>query len=137
MRQDSWLVTKCSERPAGKPGECFYCKQPIGSEHAVGCVCRKKSIVVRSTVTYLMLIAEDNEFVHCEDYDVLRCGSNILFYLGKFEDARGEDKCLCGFEETAVLREATEADHEAMGVSLQKLADTYDDDNDSEGKDEQ
>jgi hypothetical protein len=34
-------------RPAGKPTECFYCKQQIGDEHAPDCVCRVKVVMVK------------------------------------------------------------------------------------------
>ena len=32
------IVTIEDERPAGKKGECFYCQEPIGKEHARECV---------------------------------------------------------------------------------------------------
>lgn len=30
-------VDESDVRPAGKPGECFYCQQPIGQEHGIAC----------------------------------------------------------------------------------------------------
>mgnify|MGYP001578508513 CR=1 FL=1 len=41
----SWIVTSDDARPAGKPGECFYCQTPIGQEHRVGCVMRCVPVV--------------------------------------------------------------------------------------------
>lgn len=31
-------------RPAGKPGECFYCNQPIGKHHGPECVLMVRSV---------------------------------------------------------------------------------------------
>jgi hypothetical protein len=38
-------------RPAGRPNECFYCRQRVGKPHARDCVCIKKRVELKVTAT--------------------------------------------------------------------------------------
>lgn len=39
-------------RPAGKPGECFYCNRKVGEEHTWECVIPCKAVRLRATIEY-------------------------------------------------------------------------------------
>lgn len=119
MERESWIVTKGYERPAGRPGECFYCQSPVGEEHKVGCVGRSRTVVLRWSVEFLIDVPEDwtEEQICFFRQGNSHCSSNTIDDLqaivDRWEKKHGEGSgCLCSESETEFVREATEDDHE-------------------------
>jgi hypothetical protein len=46
-RPDTFIVRDEDSRPIGPIGHCTYCREPIGQPHAIGCVCRHRTVVYR------------------------------------------------------------------------------------------
>lgn len=113
----TWTVTKENgPRPAGHPDECFYCQQPIGSQHKPDCVLRERTVVVRLTVEYPIRIPE---FWTTEDLEFHRnegtwCSNNLVDDIEKL-------RCVCGQSEFKYVREAT-ADDDDLFKTAEELA---------------
>lgn len=107
MRRSSYPVTDSDVRPARPDGTCFYCRTPLGQEHAQGCVCRDRTIVCRLTIELVQSIPEDwtpkqFEFIHNGNS---WCADNELETALKLAN---ENECVCGG--LTFIREATEQD---------------------------
>lgn len=118
MKRNNWIVTEKSVRPAGRPDECFYCNQKIGSEHKKDCVIRSKTVVVDFTIRTVMAVPEfwDEEFINFRLNERSWCVDNILPILEK----KSEHSCLCMHTESKFIREATEDDEEDWGITFVK-----------------
>ena len=86
-------------RPAGKPNECLYCKQKVGSRHLATCACVTKRIKARYTYEIELEIpyswsAEDFEF-HRNDSSW--CSDNSIRELENFAKHLEESgmSCMC------------------------------------------
>lgn len=66
--------------PAGKPGECVYCRQAIGLEHSPGCVMRQRTVVVETRVRYVVAVPEDwtGEQIEYHRNESSRCASGVV-----------------------------------------------------------
>jgi len=95
-------------RPAGRPDECFYCKQPVGEDHKADCVCRQRTVVVRFTVEAVIRLPGfwDEEQIRFRYNGSSWCASNLVEILA-------EPKCLCPFTTAEFVREATAEDEAA------------------------
>jgi hypothetical protein len=58
MIRENWTVANDSERPAGKPGECFYCKRKLGEQHKDNCVIKSKTIVIQANIEAVVHVPE-------------------------------------------------------------------------------
>lgn len=59
------LITCDDERPAGRPGECFYCKEPLGHLHDPFCVivaCRPVAVTLTDTKTGKQRVYDTEEY---------------------------------------------------------------------------
>jgi hypothetical protein len=105
-RPETFTVTENNgPRPNGKPGECFYCKEPIGNEHDKDCVIRTRTIVIRMIADVTVTVPEcwsesDIDFFYNESSS---CASNVADYLAK-------QNCICETTHFEILREASEDD---------------------------
>ncbi len=96
------IVTKDDVRPGRPDGTCFYCRQPIGSEHSYTCVTLTKPSMVRVTVEIPM------DFPQAWDTNAIlfnlelgsRCKySSVDRIVGAFgDDVAEEDRLGCGCE---------------------------------------
>ena len=104
---ETHMVTlKNGPRPAGPPDKCFYCGMDIGEEHAVECVCRTRSVVMRHEFEVTVDVpdswsAEDIEFHYNQSS---WCAGDAIAEIERHGD------CLCGIFTSKYLREATEND---------------------------
>lgn len=86
----SWPVVLPDDdgiRPAGKPDECFYCNQKVGTPHGPECVCVHKRVRVRYTMEIeievpafwdkQMVLSHRNESSWCAD----NCVNDIEAFL--------------------------------------------------------
>lgn len=94
-----FTVTAAAERPGNvKPGQCFYCHQPIGSFHGDECVLIEKQVQVDLKLRYCVMVpahwtAGDVEFHRNEGS---WCADNLVEELQKIRDQGNEvDECLC------------------------------------------
>lgn len=80
-------VDVADSRPAGDPGECFYCRREIGEEHAWECAIPTRRVRLRATVEW------ETEVPRSWDADTIRfvtrekaCVQNLAREIGKFAD---------------------------------------------------
>jgi len=94
-------------RPAGKPDECFYCRQPIGAEHATDCVCRTRTVVIRYIIEAVQRVPAswDAGTIAFHRNESSWCATNLLDELCDLD-------CICPFTKAEFIREATAADVE-------------------------
>jgi hypothetical protein len=97
-------------RPAGQPDRCYYCRVSVGESHAHGCVMRRRSVVLRTTIEYVVMIPEDwtPEQVRVHRNETSWCANNLLDDMSRIRDSA----CLCDFTYTSFVREATAADED-------------------------
>ncbi len=90
-----FTVTAAAMRPASSKQECFYCHQPIGTEHDPTCVTINKRVKLRMVVEYEVEVPaswsrSDIEFHRNKGS---WCCDNALQELEAEADRLG---CLCG-----------------------------------------
>ena len=117
-----YLVTPAAERPAGKPGQCFYCRQAVGAPHAADCVMIVKPVRVRMTIEFERWCPADwdRSMVEFHLGESSWCAANALGEIEEWEERRGETSgsgCLCDVAEFEYLHEAGPARLIEMGVS--------------------
>lgn len=93
-------------RPAGKPDECFYCRQKIGTPHKDDCVCLEKLIKVRYTFEFPILEPAhwDEKHYHFCRNEGTCCASNAIAELIAYRDSCKEG-CLCHAFEAEYLED--------------------------------
>lgn len=111
MKHDNWPVIEDDSRPAGVPDRCFYCNEPHGSQHKIGCAIRQRTVVVRAIIEYVVDVPEDWEQHDIEFHrnDGSWCADNALTELDELSERAG---CLCAVTRYEYLREATKEDEE-------------------------
>ena len=118
LHPETHLVTKDNgPRPAGKPGECFYCNQPLGSEHRKDCVSRRRTIVVRYSIEVTICVPEiwDEATINFHRNDSPWCADNVITELQRSP----ENRRLCDVTKAEFVREATREDEERFGIPEQ------------------
>lgn len=108
------LAREDDARPAGKPGECFYCNRKFGEGHGPDCVVPQRTVVLKYTVTLVQSVPanwtpHDIEF-HRNDGSW--CGNNLL---GDLDHQVQEDHCLCSQVSVEFVSEATIENEAEMG----------------------
>ena len=122
MKVENWLVTpENGPRPAGPPDRCFYCGAAIGSQHAESCVIRKRTVVVRATVEYVVTVPEDWDahMIEFHRNDGSWCAGNGLSEIGRLAEYLDRDdapECGCSLATWEYVREASPEDEHACGV---------------------
>lgn len=113
---ETHLVNKSDARPAGNPDECFYCKEPIGGLHKLGCVIRNRSVVVEYTIKVCRMVPDDwsGSMVEFHQNDSSWCCSNLIRELLPLADS--EESCLCSNIKAKYVGEATQDDIDHLGV---------------------
>lgn len=89
-----FLVTaKASTRRPAEP-RCFYCEQPIGTEHKDDCVFVSKRVKLRLTVEYEVRVPAhwDKNLIEFSRNDGSWCASNLVDEL---QDIAEREGCLC------------------------------------------
>ena len=123
-RATPWLVTPVNTRAprpgspggAGDPSRCFYCPSATGTEHAEDCVVRKRTVVLRMTIEYVVDVPEDRTPEQIEWHRNMSswCKDNDLDLLSEDRDSLEDSgRCYsCGIATIEYVREATERDHD-------------------------
>jgi predicted nucleic acid-binding Zn-ribbon protein len=94
-------------------GKCPYCGVKLGKEHSEGCVCRKRTVVIKATFEYAVEVPEfwDKSEIEFSRNDGSWCVDNALDELKRVAEHQG---CLCHLAKFEYVREATEADEEDL-----------------------
>lgn len=104
-------TTDTGVRPAGKPGQCFYCQMPAG-KHKDDCPCVSKTVVLRMKIDieYVAAVPRfwDEQIIRSARNEGSWCSGNDLEKLVEKLD------CLCDFTKIDFLRDATQADHDDL-----------------------
>ena len=90
-------------RPAGKPDECFYCNQKVGTPHKEDCVCVYKKVKIKYTYEIEIEVPFDwdKEQIEFHRNEGSWCADNSIRELE--EIAEQENSCLCGCFQADVL----------------------------------
>lgn len=121
MNTTSFIV-KPSDIRLGRPdGTCFYCRAELGKEHAIGCVIRKRTIIVQVTFDLLLEVPEN-----WNEYDIefwmnegSSCANNLHADIGRqINRMHGQHYCMCGLTHGKFIREATEQDEAKYTLPL-------------------
>ena len=122
LHPETHLVTaENGPRPAGKPDRCFYCSQPLGSQHAPKCVCRERTVVVRAVIEYVIEVPESwtAEQIEFQRNDGSWCATNLIGELREIHEAGA---CLCPITSFEYLREATAEEDAASPYASEYVA---------------
>lgn len=139
MKKQDWTIGQEGVRPAGKPDECFYCRNKSGEQHKADCVIRKRTVVVKMTMEYVIAVPEDWDVSNIEFHrnESSWCANNareeltkMFEYIEKSREevvnpdgttSHGNDvPCLCDRTQFEYVREATPEDEYANGVFVEK-----------------
>jgi hypothetical protein len=119
VRRSSWPVTQddLSERPNG----CRQCGASLGAEHVVDCARRKRTVVVRMQIEYVIEVPEHWTEDHIEFHrnESTWCAGNAQSELDAlFEYTEKQEDCVCLLTKCEFVREATEDDEDKCGVRI-------------------
>lgn len=130
MKGNDWPVDKYGIRPAGKPDECFYCHEKVGTQHKSDCVIRSRTVVIELKLPLVVSVPEkwDVSNIEFKYGESSYCMNNIQDNIDNFfshlntPNSQGETPvCLCGVAEVSYLREATEDDEEYFNIKVEDL----------------
>lgn len=116
MKITNWPV---EADPRNVDNTCMYCGAKEGEQHNQGCVCRRRSIVMKMEMNIVMEVPENWEVSTCEfnKNDGTWCASNIIQDLQKIDKDLG---WLCGMVNFKYLREAMQEDEENQKFTFDK-----------------
>lgn len=120
MHRDDWPVGEYAMRD-DSPDQCVYCNVHRGYQHDPGCVIRKRTVVVKAEITYVIDVPEDWEPDHIEfsRNEGSWCTDNMLYEIEELlEKTEG---CLCDFTVFRYVREATDQDEQRHAMKVDEL----------------
>jgi len=90
-------------RPAGKPDECFYCSQKVGTSHLASCVALHKMVKVRYTFDLEIEVPHSwtTDNIEFQSNDSSWCADNALDQITAYIEK--EKRCCCGIFSCEVL----------------------------------
>mgnify|MGYP001611261027 CR=1 FL=1 len=99
MIQDNWPKVVYNDdgiRPAGKPDECFYCRNKVGQSHSKNCVIVTKRIKLRYTIDVEINVPHfwTKETIEFHRNENGWCADNLISELEEFGEEKG---CLCNY----------------------------------------
>jgi len=120
MRRDNWTVGQEGIRQGGEPDRCFYCNQPIGSQHRADCVIRSRTVIIEARIKMLISVPEswDSDMVEFHRNEGSWCASNVVEEL---DDQAKRCGCLCNDAEFSFVREATDEDEAEYRYSVRSI----------------
>lgn len=102
-------------RPAGKPDECFYCKQKVGERHKSDCATVVKKVLLKVTV----ILEEEvpyhwgEEMINFRYNESSWCADNLRNMLDEtIEKLNNKGGCLCPYTEIEYLRDGEIGDEQ-------------------------
>ncbi len=117
MKVGHETVIEQDVRPARQDGTCFYCSQPLGHVHNIGCVILQRSVVIEFKIRVIMAKPRDHDFdlINFGYNEGSWCADNLADKLKAWADTDNlPPGCLCGATSAKVIREATADDHKEL-----------------------
>lgn len=113
----SKTVTKEAQRPAGKRGECFYCKQKIGQDHIGHCPYLSRWVKVKYEIELIEYWPEEwpVESIVLKIDQGSWCASNLAERI-KQVASRSATDCACFCARAVSSVDATEKDLSDHGI---------------------
>lgn len=107
------IVTEKHQAPAGKPGECFWCKRQVGHHHQPTCVVLTRWVVAKITIEAVINVPDSwsKEMIESHRNESSNCANNTY---GEIQPR--EHHCLCQHMNVEVLREANAGDLASRGI---------------------
>jgi hypothetical protein len=120
MRKADWTVGQNDVDPVS--GVC-YCQARLGEQHRENCVSRKRTVVIATTIEYVVPMPEhwtaDSIEFHRNESSM--CANVVKRELAAlFEHVERTGGCLCDRVEVKYVREATAEDEDACGVRVEE-----------------
>lgn len=117
MIKRDWTVKEEGLRPPVAPNHCYYCGEQRGQNHKSDCVVRCRTVVVKTTFTYVVAVPECWEPYNIEFKfnESSSCADNIVDTLSNLVERLNSEvcgSCICGLTHTEFVREATPEDEE-------------------------
>lgn len=119
MLTGSTIVKPADERPARRDGRCFYCSQPIGTEHKADCVTLSRTVVVKIEIDAVIKVPRDwdSKMIEFHRNDGTWCSNNLIADLADWQKRHEADgACICSGTRFTFVREAGQDDHDGMPV---------------------
>lgn len=130
---ETHLVRDEDTRPGlGHLTRCGFCPSPVGTPHVPGCVCRRRTVLVRATIEYVVDVPDDwtQEQIEFHRNESSWCGTNMVSELDRLD---GDDEdTVCRRVNFDYVREADAAETaewrrlEAAATARDKARDTSD-----------
>lgn len=104
------IVIAADSRPAGVAGECFYCRQLVGSPHSETCVLWTRKVLVRFEITMPVDTPHSwtEEDINFHFQDSSWCASNVVEMLQELENST-DNGCLCPYVTAEYVGEVEDA----------------------------
>lgn len=89
----------------GGDKRCFYCKQDVGAQHAMGCVMRRRTVIVRITMNVPYEVPEDwdSDAIEFHLNESSWCSDNIIEDIQERHKKNGA--CFCDLTEIEYIGE--------------------------------
>lgn len=121
IHPESAIVRSDDLRPAitDRPDRCGYCRGLLGDLHDADCVCRRRTVVVRALIEYVIEEPESSTVDHIlfRRNEGTWCGSNALKEL---DDLVERMDCICPRISYEFVREATVADETEENFTMRE-----------------
>lgn len=118
MKRQSHIV---ESNTSPVPCKCCHCTARVGEEHDLGCVCRRRTVVIASTIEHVIDVPEDwsPEDIEFQRNESSWCANNVSRELIPVLTKARDDPdgyCLCSRYSAQYVREATEEDEKSSVV---------------------
>jgi hypothetical protein len=115
MKKDNWPVVRTT--PNFISG-CMYCHALKGEQHKLDCVARRRTVVVKATIEYIVEVPEswNQHDIEFHRNDSSWCTNNMVKEL----DELCLNNCICHRTEFSYIREATQDDHSDLNEDYEK-----------------
>lgn len=134
MKRENWPVGDYAVRPVSADEQvCAYCQQPLGEQHAEGCVIRRRTVIVELRMQFVRLVTESDteENINFWLNEGTRCADNTIEELYRrtqhwehMTPAESDEytgmRCFCSVASERYVREATAEDEGYHGVTVMK-----------------
>lgn len=113
MRYKSIITDK--DRNEHYKKDCLYCEGKLGEEHGFNCVCRKRTVVVRLEIEYVIEVPESwtPEYIDFHRNKSSWCCDNGIDEINEMINRAGDNICAtCNKSKYFYVREATKKDEE-------------------------
>lgn len=104
--------------------DCRYCNSKTGESHKDKCPSRKKTIVIKQSFEYVVIVDEKDEKEDIENNrnGIFWCADNTIRELANLFNHRLKfGGCVCELSKSEYLRDATREDEERCGMFIDDI----------------